>query len=1306
MASRSAFGRDKNNGMPGSTRTQQKAEAKYNVTTEYPRYDLHFAAASGNLGLVEFALSHGQPINSVLNGVLPLHAACAGGNEVVVRYLIEEGADVNAPRLPRRYSNEKHRTSGLAVGASGSTPLHFAAANGHMAVVRLLLEHGAAPDRADKHGVTPQMLARENGWVECAELLEAWKGSREGDLPPINGHEVSKQQGANQLGPGSEENGYGQDEKEQGCTSKRLQVKRSIDNALHLFRNPLHHYGSHGQLRERERQPSTSRHHHSHSLSQQIQHQDSRGAISLNSSNSANSTSDASYTANDTDAPSLGEYHSFFSLSPTANTNSPTLDASSYQQDLRGPLSSQQQMELPPSGDRRPSLPHIFPSSVPSIGEGVRRRPRSASSDNEQHPIQLHSQGIKNGIVTNASKAPNLNAVNGSVGSVSTSGPAASRKLSSKISLRNLFRRAGGDSSLVGSEPSSAANSYSASSSAPLNAAGANKLSQTPTPPASPLGSSFSSSTPPPSSYSNLGIGRRRSRLGSDGSMNSLLPTTRSPLIPSAVELHHRYSQEFAPVSHNQSMISNQSLEAPKISSRPSILRGLKHPHHYHHHNRSASAQSANVGRTLRFDNAASSVGSARSSSSNLYGSQNSEMLAGRLRASRSASSLRHAASYDDEDVDDENDEDEYEDYGSVGVQTRHRMDLPESAPAKTTGYSEGELIQPSTTTIAHRQLKDKSLPGLAARYMHINRARGDSFTSNASSSPGVSPENMHAPYADSDFPFSIERPPLTPVSTNDVETGMGAVELHEEEATESRLRGESFSSVGTDKTDDSNYSGNVPSQGSLGTDGTDLTTPSPGDQPTRTSIFIPHNEFMQASFQKGAKASIDDIYPPLRTASPTSSLSSEYSGHDDDHVHDTSISSTRGERQEHNPSSLVSSPFSLAPLDLSKISNLAEAEALVQRAEQAIKTSASLPQDGPGSPSVPLSVQLAAYGEILALERRFARGEKQRLREKMSNAGSDSEGGGVQEREELGRLRNRSGSGGTGVTRPKIGKEDLTRKDNISSGERLGVLESSMARSQASRSVLHSTPKSRRYRRPHTAEGAPHIGWGGDAHNEKTLSGSLNQGRVGPENTTLPQVRISQPYSHSRSSSTPTPLIINNPPANIEIIETTATPLDSPEIPDSASAARSPTHMSSISITPRSVEIPRYDDSPHSRYTIDDVRPTLPFRAQTPEPVWAEKDQDRMPFSTGIPLTRVATAPLSDIGTSYGSGGSLSKIDAATRRSGKSKKLAKMGFGVDSVPNMNAAYSPGSSAGSSRSPSKARFGGIKSLVRGLKGKQ
>jgi len=49
-------------------------------------------------GLVKYALQNGQPVNSVLNGVLPLHAAASSGNETIVRMLIEHGADVNSPR--------------------------------------------------------------------------------------------------------------------------------------------------------------------------------------------------------------------------------------------------------------------------------------------------------------------------------------------------------------------------------------------------------------------------------------------------------------------------------------------------------------------------------------------------------------------------------------------------------------------------------------------------------------------------------------------------------------------------------------------------------------------------------------------------------------------------------------------------------------------------------------------------------------------------------------------------------------------------------------------------------------------------------------------------------------------------------------------------------------------------------------------------------------------------------------------------------------------------------------------------------
>ncbi|ORX80279.1 hypothetical protein K493DRAFT_186480, partial [Basidiobolus meristosporus CBS 931.73] len=92
---------------------------------------LHSGAANGNLGLVKFALDHGQSIDSVVNGILPIHAACCSGNFVVVKYLLDRGADVNARRCSRRYSGES-LNSGMTLSTTGfgSTPLHYACAKG------------------------------------------------------------------------------------------------------------------------------------------------------------------------------------------------------------------------------------------------------------------------------------------------------------------------------------------------------------------------------------------------------------------------------------------------------------------------------------------------------------------------------------------------------------------------------------------------------------------------------------------------------------------------------------------------------------------------------------------------------------------------------------------------------------------------------------------------------------------------------------------------------------------------------------------------------------------------------------------------------------------------------------------------------------------------------------------------------------------------------------------------------------------------------------------------------------------------
>lgn len=142
---------------------------------------------------MHYALTHGQPVNSLLHGCLPIHAASSGGSVGVVRMLLDRGADVNAPRLPRRYSGDTKRSGAPAVGTAGehpishthssitftdhslgSTPLHFAAANGHAQVVQILLASGAVADKQDKNGLTPEDLAEMSGYNEVVHTIRVW----------------------------------------------------------------------------------------------------------------------------------------------------------------------------------------------------------------------------------------------------------------------------------------------------------------------------------------------------------------------------------------------------------------------------------------------------------------------------------------------------------------------------------------------------------------------------------------------------------------------------------------------------------------------------------------------------------------------------------------------------------------------------------------------------------------------------------------------------------------------------------------------------------------------------------------------------------------------------------------------------------------------------------------------------------------------------------------------------------------------------------------------------------------------------
>ncbi|PKK47136.1 hypothetical protein CI102_6192, partial [Trichoderma harzianum] len=65
-------------------------------------------------------------------GETALAAACQNGNEAISKTLIAAGASVTSTSY------------------DGTSPLHVAALNGHIGLIRLLLENGAEPNAVDK----------------------------------------------------------------------------------------------------------------------------------------------------------------------------------------------------------------------------------------------------------------------------------------------------------------------------------------------------------------------------------------------------------------------------------------------------------------------------------------------------------------------------------------------------------------------------------------------------------------------------------------------------------------------------------------------------------------------------------------------------------------------------------------------------------------------------------------------------------------------------------------------------------------------------------------------------------------------------------------------------------------------------------------------------------------------------------------------------------------------------------------------------------------------------------------------------
>jgi len=162
--------------------------AKVNSRDRNGDSPLNMAAAKGNAELVDVLLRAGADVNLAnLAGVTPLMGAAFSANPDIFRKLVAAGAKFEP--LDRVKKN-----AATYAAASGCTPclsellrtssvvnaplenqltlLMWAAAYGHEATVRFLLEQGADRTLKDNRGKTAADMAREGNHLSVAKLLE------------------------------------------------------------------------------------------------------------------------------------------------------------------------------------------------------------------------------------------------------------------------------------------------------------------------------------------------------------------------------------------------------------------------------------------------------------------------------------------------------------------------------------------------------------------------------------------------------------------------------------------------------------------------------------------------------------------------------------------------------------------------------------------------------------------------------------------------------------------------------------------------------------------------------------------------------------------------------------------------------------------------------------------------------------------------------------------------------------------------------------------------------------------------------
>jgi ankyrin repeat protein len=131
-----------------------KKGADINIKDNQDRSPMHLAASNGKTDMVWLLADNKAKIDQVdKSGATPLHSSAKNGHKDIVEFLASNGANVNIQ------DNQK------------TSPMHFAASSGNINMINSLLQKGADINIQDGNGQSPMHFAASNGKTDMVKFF-------------------------------------------------------------------------------------------------------------------------------------------------------------------------------------------------------------------------------------------------------------------------------------------------------------------------------------------------------------------------------------------------------------------------------------------------------------------------------------------------------------------------------------------------------------------------------------------------------------------------------------------------------------------------------------------------------------------------------------------------------------------------------------------------------------------------------------------------------------------------------------------------------------------------------------------------------------------------------------------------------------------------------------------------------------------------------------------------------------------------------------------------------------------------------